>query len=74
MKECIYCKEEIKKDAKICPHCRKKQYKSKYVNFIIIGIAVLAIIGIVIAVKNDAGNLNNELDKITNNAKKGYGN
>ena len=25
LKECPYCKEEIRKDAEICPHCRKRQ-------------------------------------------------
>lgn len=41
-KQCKHCKMEIPKDAKVCPHCRKKQGgKGKW---IIIGVVVVLIL------------------------------
>ena len=42
-KQCKYCKSEIDKKAKVCPHCRKKQ--GGIVKWIVIGVIVLALIG-----------------------------
>ena len=30
IKQCIYCKEDMKRDAEVCPHCRKKQTRSHW--------------------------------------------
>lgn len=45
-KICKYCKSEIPKDAKICPHCRKKQGgKLKWIIIAIVVILIFAAIG-----------------------------
>jgi len=41
-KKCKYCKSEIDKKAKVCPHCKKQQ--NGIVKFIIIGIVAIFII------------------------------
>ena len=45
LKECPYCKEDIKEDAEICPHCRKRQpmgLNTRLNFFEVIGILILA--------------------------------
>lgn len=44
-KNCKYCKMEIPKSAKVCPHCRKKQKKG-IGKWILLAIIVLVIIGV----------------------------
>lgn len=44
-KKCKHCKSTIDSDAKICPICKKKQGKS-ITKWVIIGIVLLAIVGI----------------------------
>lgn len=43
-KQCKHCKSEIEYDAKVCPHCRKKQGKSGCL-IIIIVVLILMVIG-----------------------------
>jgi len=57
-KLCKYCKSEIPKDAKICPHCRKKQ-KGKAGLIALIVIAVIAVIGIIGSGGDDTSKIDN---------------
>ena len=48
-KKCSYCAMMIPKEAKVCPHCRKKMPISSAAGFIIIIISTIAIISILIS-------------------------
>ena len=50
-KLCKYCKSEIPYDAKVCPHCRKKQTP----NGCLIAIIVIVVLFILIGIKIQNG-------------------
>lgn len=58
-KTCRYCKEEIAKDARICPNCRKKQGKKKW---LLITVVVIIIIITAVSVNNreTSGKINSD--------------
>lgn len=43
MKKCKYCQTEIDSKAKICPNCKKKQGKPKWLIVLIVIIAIMII-------------------------------
>ena len=45
-KKCKHCKMDIPKDAKICPHCRKKQ-KSGILKWVVLILIIGVVIGAV---------------------------
>lgn len=45
-KLCKYCKSEIPYDAKVCPHCRKKQTPNGCLIAIIVIVVLLILIGV----------------------------
>lgn len=49
MKECKYCKSEIKDDAVVCPKCRKSQVSRGFPSWIItVGVVLLLVVAIVV--------------------------
>lgn len=59
MKECKYCKSEIDKKAKICPHCRKKQTNS-FIKGLSIFIGIILIICGISAITGGNSNTTDE--------------
>lgn len=57
MKQCKYCKSEIDNNAKICPHCRKKQKNGKGL--------LIGIIAVILFIAIGASLSNNESDDNT---------
>lgn len=55
-KKCKHCKSYIDKKAKICPVCKKKQ--GSVLKFIIIGLAIIIIIGALASQEDDSNNPN----------------
>lgn len=43
MKKCNYCKSEIDKSAKICPHCTKKQTKVSKVIIALLAVVIISV-------------------------------
>ena len=65
-KICKYCKSEIAADAKICPHCRKKQ--GGKLKWIIIGLVVLCFIGAASGGGNKSPQKVESKEAVSNNA------
>ena len=57
MKKCKYCKSEIDKKAKICPHCGKKQKNSTAM--VLIAIVIIITVFIVSAIGDDDSGTSN---------------
>lgn len=52
MIECKYCKSEIRKDASICPFCKKEQKISSSIMRVIIAVLLIIAIFMAIVVKD----------------------
>lgn len=46
LKECRYCKEEIKQNAKVCPNCNRTQANPIIIFISLMAVAIIAILGI----------------------------
>lgn len=72
-KKCKYCKEEIAKDAKICPNCRKKQGSKKWLIIIaVIVVIIIAAVGVSGGSKESSGKINSGSESSSAESSKEY--
>lgn len=68
-KKCKHCKMDIPKDAKICPHCRKKQ-KSGILKWVVLILIIGVVIGAVTGEDKSADSTTKQTEAIASDSQK----
>ena len=68
-KKCKHCKMDIPKDAKICPHCRKKQ-KSGILKWVVLILIIGAVIGAVTGEDKSADSTTKQIEATASDSQK----